>query len=124
MERGMLDRKTLGFLKELNSLCGEGSYKVIDSAALIEKAPKRLALNEDVIEDMLKYLKQNEYIDIKYSENKVYCLTVLSKGRALFEKIKDDSKLKSSFRKYVFWSVLGSAVAAFLGAFLAVWLFK
>ena len=119
----MLDKKTLRFLKELRQLCGDNSYKVVDVKTLVENAPKRLHLNEATISDMLKYLEDQEYIDIKYSEKKTYCLSILTKGRVLFEKVKEDAKTKASYRKFVIWNFILSAVAAFGGAFLAIWLF-
>jgi len=119
----MLDKKTLRFLKELRQLCGDSSYKVIEVKTLINNAPKRLRLNEDMVKDMLKYLEDQEYIDIKYSEKKTYCLSILTKGRVLFEKVKEDAKTKAGYRKFVIWNFILSAIAAFGGALLAVWLF-
>ena len=116
----MLDRKTLEFLKVIKQVCGDGSYKVLDVKSLIEDSPKRLHLNEDVIKDMVKYLEDQEYIDVKYSEKKVYCLAMLTKARVLFEQVKDDSKTRAGLRKLLVWSLIISGVASFLGAFLAV----
>lgn len=119
----MLDKKTSEFLRVVRKLCGDGSYKVVDVKTLLENSPKRLRLKEDSINDMLKYLEDQEYIDIKYSEKEVYCLAILTKSRVLFENVKNEEKTRAGLKKFLIWSLILSGVMSFLGAFLAILLF-
>lgn len=120
----MLDKKTFTLLKTLKDLCGEDTYKVIDAKSLLEKVPKKAGITEDSLNEMLKFLQENEYVDIKYSENNLYCLSVLTRGRLFFQKVNDENKSRSEMRKYMLWSAFVSGVMAFVGALVAILIFK
>lgn len=120
----MLDKKTSATLKILNAICEEGTYKVIDYNSLIEKFPARYKTTKEALEQNLDYLKTGQYIDIKYAENDTYCLSVLPKGRMILEDNSREAKSILWANKILVLSMITSGIMAFLGAFLAVWIFK
>lgn len=120
----MLDKKTAVTLKVLNALCEEETYKVIDYNSLIEKFPNKYKATKESLEQNLEYLKAGGYIDIKYAENDTYCLCVLPKGRITLEDSSRESKSAFRFNQMLVITTLASGIMAFLGAFLAIMLFK
>ena len=119
----MLDKKSLKVLKVLNSICEEGTYKVIDYNNLIEKFGTEKKTTKLGLDQILDHLKLGQYIDIKYAENNTYCLSVLPKGRVIFEEESSLSKTKFHTRVTAFFTIMCSGIMAFLGAFLAVYLY-
>ncbi len=117
----MLDKQTSSFLKALYNMCDDGVYKVIDAETLLQRVGKKHSV--EAMENILKYLAKNEYIDIQYSENGEYCLTVLSKGRGLFETIDNSKRMEKILRRNVWITTVLSALSAFGGALLAIFLF-
>lgn len=120
----MLDRKSFKVLKVLNSICEEGTYKVIDYDSLIEKITGDKGSNKLAIDQILEHLKIGQYIDIKYAENSTYCLSVLPKGRMIIEESINSSKTQKRSNLMLALTVVFSGVMAFVGAFLAILLFK
>ncbi len=119
----MLDKKTAIALTVLNKLCQDETYKVIDFNTLINNFPKRLNMQKEQLDQSLEYLQTGEYIDLKYSENDTYCLTVLPKGRIILEDNGREKKTFSRFNQLLLLTTLTSGIMAFLGAFLAIMLF-
>lgn len=119
----MLDKKTTATLKILNAICEEGTYKVIDYNNLISKFPNRYKVNKEALDQNLEYLKTGQYIDIKYAENDTYCLCVLPKGRMILEDSTRESKTIKHFNKMLIITMFVSGIMAFLGAFLAIFLY-
>ncbi len=119
----MLDKKTAKTLKVLNSICEEDTYKVIDYNSLIEKFPNRFKTSKEALDQNLEYLKAGQYIDIKYAENDTYCLSVLPKGRMVLEDEGRENKTMKRINKMFILSIIISGAMAFLGAFLAIFLY-
>lgn len=120
----MLDKKTLATLKVLCNICENGGYKVIEFNNLINKIPAKFKPTKEGLDQNLEYLKSGQYIDIKYAENDTYCLCVLPKSLAILEDKTLENKTISRANKMLILTMFTSGVMAFLGAFLAVWLFK
>ena len=112
----MLDKLSNKLLKYLNLHCAQISYSILELNEIL----KELAINID-LEVLIKYLtflSENEYIDIKYIDDKQVCLAIMPKGRRIEEKRKEDTKQK---KKTVGLAVIIGAVSAicgFLGALL------
>jgi len=99
----MLDKRTHKLLERLTQICADGSYKVIE---IVDLGVESVFLGQ-----MLNYLAGNDMIDIKYTDEKVYCVSVLPKGRAIVEyEIKGNRG----------WLIIAASfVAAFVGSFIA-----
>ncbi len=120
----MLDRKSFKVLKVLNSMCEEGTYKVIDYDSLIEKLSSEKKSSKLSVDQILEHLKLGQYIDIKYAENNTYCLSVLPKGRMIIEESVNAAKTQKRSSLMLVLTALFSGIMAFIGAFLAIYLFK
>lgn len=120
----MLDRKSFKVLKVLNSMCEEGTYKVIDYDSLIEQISSGKNTNKLALDQILEHLKIGQYVDIKYAENNTYCLSVLPKGRMIIEESINSSKTQHRSNLMLALTVVFSGIMAFAGAFLAILLFK
>ncbi len=120
----MLDKQTSILLANLNSICQDGSYKVIEKKDLINLNSKKNKLDEDSLKAMIEHLQERNYLSIKYSDDKVYCLSVLPKGRLFDEKSKELAKEKRKYNKLIIITLSLSSIASFVGAFCAMLVFK
>ena len=116
----MLDKQSLKIIKKLNKLCEGGNYKVFE----YQQLTKDFGLKTNTIKNDLDYLKENEYIDVKYSDESVVCLCLLSKGRQVEEESNTHKYSLSSVMKMLLISGVFSGLMAFLGAFIAVLIIK
>ena len=89
--------------------CAEG-YGVFDLEELNNVVPK---LSQKQLRALLKHLEINGFINIKYSDDKSFCLAPLQKAKQLFEK-----QTKVGWVKYVYM-FLTVFVGSFLGSVLA-----
>ena len=100
-------------LKAIIDDCGDG-YGVFDLEELNTVVPK---LSQKQLRSVLKHLEINGFINIKYSDDKSFCLAPLQKAKQLFEK-----QNKSEFLKYLFL-FLTVFVSSFIGSVLALLIF-
>jgi len=113
----MLDKQTTKLLIYLAEACGDGSFKVIETPELAKQVSRKADI--ETIRPIMKFLTDNEMIDIKYSDDSKYSLAILPKGRVyvetLYEK-KQEIKITRRMARYI---IIGAAIAAFAGAALA-----
>ena len=116
----MLDKQTYKLLGVLSNICTDDSYKIIETSDLLNQVSPTFNGDVQFLAQVLKYLSNNEMIDIKYNDDKVYCIAVLPKGRAYSEPLpgKQKSKIINHARRGWF-IMIGSFTSAFLGALLA-----
>lgn len=119
-----MDKITEKLLKIINELCQENSYKVFENSEILSKMPKKYNLGVEDLKNMIKYLAERDYIDVKFIDDKNLCVASLPKGRLHFENILNQNKTTSAYRKLFLASIMVSGIMAFLGAFLAVYLLK
>jgi len=112
----MLDKRTTQLLLKLMKYCQDGSYKIIEKTEL---APDKSAKALSESDRMISFLRDNELIDIKYTDDNVYCLTVMPKGRTAIEnmRFKNRETQRLSGRTMCIMIVV-CTLAAFVGAFL------
>lgn len=116
----MLDKNNLKIIKKLNKLCDGNNYKVFEYSQLSKDFDEK----NNSIKKHLEYLKENEYIDIKYSDKEVVCLCLLAKGRQVEEDLKTPRYSFNAIMKMMFISGIFSGIMAFLGAFVALLIIK
>lgn len=115
----MLDKRTQTLLNKINEYCPEGSYKVIDKDDFIDFFPSKQNVDAEAVDNMLKYLAEREYIDIKYSQDDTYCLCSLPKGRVVTESVVLDKKEKKKTTKnYLLIVFLGAFFGAMVGSII------
>ena len=113
----MLDKRTVKLLKNLAHICEDGTFKVIDIPDMAKVISKKA--DADTIRPILKFLADDALIDIKYSDENKYCLSVLPKGR-VFVETQDSNKIDVTLsRRMIAAAIAGSFFAAFAGALLA-----
>ena len=89
----MLDKRSEVLLRIINKECNEGSYKVIDVDDILRLMPNRFKVDLETINQLMNYLKSGDYISIKYSDNEVFCVSPLPRGRRMFELEKEERHL-------------------------------
>ena len=119
----MLDTLSTQLLEKINDVCFDGNYKVLEKSDLINSMSKH---NIDVnsLENILKHLQARDFVNIKYSDEEVYCLALMPKGRLFDEKVKQAKSEQKKTKKMLTYVVLASLGASFVGAFLAMLVFK
>lgn len=122
----MLDKRSEALLNIINRECNEGSYKVIEVDDLIRLMPSKYKADFDMINQLMGYLRNGEYISIKYCDKEVYCVSPLPRGRRIFEIEQEEEREKKrkifkSFIFYLFYLTLifGACLgAAYLSRFI------
>jgi len=98
-------------------ICSDGSYKIIEKSELVKEV--RGTKDFTALDQMVRYLSDNEMIDVKYSDDKVHCLTVLPKGRALVEGVRRKNRTATRIeRKFMVILILGCFAASVIGAMI------
>ncbi len=99
----MLDKRSEALLRIINKECNEGSYRVLEVDDLIRLMPKKFKVDFDTISQLMGYLKSGEYVSVKYSDNEVFCVSPLPRGRRIFEVEQEEknSNKKFKFKKFV-----------------------
>jgi hypothetical protein len=114
----MIDKRTEILLDAINRSCQKGSYQVIEKSSLINSFPAKLRPDPEGLADMVSYLCDREYIRCKYSDENVFCLAPLPKGRLYHENAQSEQKNKFSYKRLVIAAFLGSVLGGALGAAL------
>lgn len=98
----MLDLKTNLILKLFISQCEEGSYKILEKSELISLLPQKYKVDEFELSLIAQNLEKEDYISIKYEDEKVVCLCILSKALTIQE-TKEKYKEKQIASPYLFF---------------------
>jgi len=113
----MLDKRTARLLIHLTRICEDGAFKVVEVGEMARAVSRKA--NLETIRPILKFLADSEMIDIKYSDESKYSLSVLPKGRVYVE-TQDSKKVDVTLsRRMIVAAIAGSFIAAFAGALLA-----
>jgi len=113
----MLDKRSAKLLLYLARICEDGSFKIVEAAEITKAVSPTAEL--ETIRPMLKFLQDNEMIDIKYSDASKFSLSVLPKGRVFVETQSSKRTAITLSRRMVLLLVAGMFAAAFVGALLA-----
>ena len=96
------------------------SYKVVNKQQLVEALPKKYQMDVDTFVNILSFLKENEYIVVKYQDKDDICLTLTVKAETLLAGEKEVA-VKSKITVGQVWLMfLGVFLAAFCGSMCAV----
>lgn len=117
----MLDLRTSVLLEAINTYCSEGSYRVVERAELLDYFPEKYAVDGEGLSHMLEFLQQRQYIDIKYADDSVCCVSPLPAGRLYFEKSQEEkTENYLRYRRVALASLIGAFVGAFLAGLLSL----
>ena len=111
-----MDKQNTKLVKYLSNSSDGYNYKVFEFKDLC----RDLRRDKSSLKQDLQYLNINDYVDIKYQDDEVVCLCLLSKSRQIEEQ--DNNKIYglSVITKDILISGIFNAIMAFLGAFVAV----
>ena len=114
----MLDKRTSKLLSVLTKACTDGSYKIIEIGELIKDMLPRFHVSAEELGSIMRFLSNNEMIDVKYSDENVYCIAILPKGRVASEEAHVEKKGRKLNRSTMFYLIGGCFLAGLVGAFL------
>ena len=119
----MLDKKTDAVLELLTNKCGN-SYKVLEKKQIIAELPSKLKIDAQSLAAIIAFLKENEYVDVKYQDKDEICLSCTVKAESYTEGEKNmEQKAKiTNGQVGVLW--VGVFVMAFLGSLIATLIAK
>ena len=114
----MLDKKTDAVLELLTHKCGN-TYKVLDKNQIVAELPKRLGIDVQGLLAIITFLKENEYVDVKYQDKDEICLACTVKAESYTEGEKDMTQKAKITNGQVWLLWLGVFAAAFIGSLVA-----
>ncbi len=114
----MLDNRTDVLLNYINKQCSEGSYRIFSPSELISAFPEKFAVDFDGLLLILDYLKEREYIAVKYTDEKAVCLAPMPKGRIYHEEQAAAERHSKSYKRLVCFALIGSLLGGVIGRFL------
>ena len=110
----MFDKRIYAVLAYLENQCPAGNYKVIDKCDIVAAMPKRFNISCEILDDIISFLTQREFLVLKYNDDEQVCVSLTAKGHSvLIERTKSIERPK--FDNKIYYIV---AVVAFLGALL------
>ena len=115
----MLDKKTDAVLELLTEKAGN-SYKVLNKNQLLDQLPKKLGIDMQGLLGIITFLKENEYVDVKYQDKEEICICTTVKAESYVEGEKNITQKAKITNGQVGLLMLGVFLSAFLGALVAV----
>ena len=119
METHKLDLRTEKFFELLNELCKDGNYKVLEIEEILSMLPKKYHFSYKDLQNMLKYLSEHDFIDVKFVDEKSLCVASLPKGRLHLENQLKEDRAANTYKKLFIASMVVSGLMSFVGAFVA-----
>lgn len=113
-----MDKRTALLLQTINSLCEDGRYKVVEKQDLLAAFPTAFMQGEEGLDGMISYLKEHEYIDVRYADKGrgVYCLYPLPAGRLYAERLAAKRAERNENFKRIFLASFLASLSATLFA--------
>ena len=119
----MLDKKTDAVLQLLIKKCGN-TYKVLEKKQILSELPAKLNIDAQGLLAIVAFLKENEYVDVKYQDKDEICITTTVKAESYMEGEKDMTQKAKITNGQVGILWLGVFLAAFVGSLLAALIAK
>ncbi len=114
----MLDKRMDAVLNMLVEEVGY-SYKVVPKQKLLESLPKRLQMDDETLVSIIAYLKEEDFVVVKYQDKEDICLTLTVKAESYLMGQKEVA-VKSKITLGQVWILfLGVFLAALLGTLVA-----
>ena len=116
----MLDKKSIAVLKILNKQAEGNAYKVITSEEIISLVSQKSQYDSDTIREIINFLSEQDYLNIKFSEENTYCYSLLPKARIFLEQ---QTKAKSKKGVPQIMTYVYTLLASFVGTILGLLVF-
>lgn len=117
----MLDKKTTLVLKALNKLSENNAYKVVTIDEILSNLSQKSQFDLESIKQCIEFLEKQQYINIKFFEDKTYCYSLMPKARIYLEQ--ETPKVISNKNKNQLMQYIYIMLASFIGTMLALLIF-
>lgn len=114
----MLDKKTDAVLQLLASKT-DSSYKVLDKNQLLAELPRKLGVDGQAFSSIVAFLKENEYVDVKYQDKDEICICTTIKTESYMVGEKDIQQKAKITNGQLSFLLLAMFFASFFGALVA-----
>lgn len=114
----MLDKKTDAVLELISEKAGN-SYKILNKRDLLNELPSKLEVDESAFAAIIAFLKDNEYVDVKYQDKDEICIAATVKAESYAEGEKNIQQKAKITNGQLGFLVTIMFLASFLGAFIA-----
>lgn len=115
----MLDQRSMQILKILQKECHGPGYKIVEKSDILSAMPPKQKISEETLNHIITFLERNENIHIKYDDENVYCLCVLTGENQTNEKEVKIKKEKPQKWLFLLLTVIFSLIGSFLGSIIA-----
>lgn len=115
----MLDEMTEKLLSFLYSLNSTGSFELIELKD-IESNLKVKNITKSKIISSLNYLRDKEYIKLRYAEDDEICYAILTNANIYLESLNQTKNIEKRNNTKFILRLFLNFISAFLGAFVAV----
>ena len=115
----MLDKKSDTVLRLLIEKT-QHSYKVLNKNQIVAELPPRLHNDAQEMLEIVAFLKENEYLDVKYQDKDEICLCTTVKAKSYIDGEKNIVHPAHFTTRQFVLLFAGTFVCAFAGALLAV----
>lgn len=114
----MLDKRSDAVLELLEEKAGN-SYKVLNKKQLLDELPQKLRIDLQTLLGIITFLKENEYVDVKYQDKEEICICTTIKAESYSEG--KDVTQKAKITNGQAWLLfVGVFLSAFLGTLVAM----
>lgn len=117
-----MDKKKISLLKYLSKNCTD-SYKVLETNNVLHSL-KKYKSDYSLLKKDIEYFAKRRYIDLKYFDEESICVSLQDNLHILEENLKVEENLNKKFVSMLTIFSCFSCVSAFLGAFLALVIFR
>lgn len=114
----MLDKKTDAVLK-LIAEKADGNYKVLEKNQILRELPSKLGVDESNLPSIIGFLKDNEYVDVKYQDKDEICICATVKTESYMEGEKDLPQKAKITNGQLGFLLTAMFLASFFGALIA-----
>ena len=112
----MLDKRTSALLQSINDFCSSGTYKIFSEEDFLSAFPEKWGVTAEALAQMLDYLSENGYINVKYSGGGMYCICPLPLGRGYCEQEAEKrSECVLQLKYFMYAAFFGSFAGSGLG---------
>lgn len=117
-----MDKKKINLLKYLSKNCTD-TYKVLETNKVLSSL-KKYKGDYDCLKKDVEYFAKRRYIDLKYFDEDSICVSLQDNLHILEENLKVEENLSKKFVSMLTIFSCISCITAFLGAFLALLIFR
>ena len=117
----MLDKKTTSVLKALNKLADGNAYKVVTTEEILSNLNQKSQFDLETIKQSIEFLEKQQYINIKFFEEKTYCYSLMPKARIFLEQETPKTIAKSNKNQLIQYAYI--MISSFMGTMLALLIF-